>query len=75
MYYVQEEGSNKVMFDWILDDQSDSATQILGSNLCVGERSQWELICDRELAVGNAEAVWYGASSKVDYRSYNGRFT
>ena len=55
------------MFDWILADQSDSATQILGSNLYVGKRSQWELIRDHELAAGDAGAVWYGASSKVDW--------
>ena len=54
-----------------------SATQILGSNLCVGER-QSPFAIDRELAplvaAGDPGAVLYGASFKADYRSYNGRF-
>ena len=39
---LRKKGLVKVTFDWILADQSDSVTQILGSNLCVGECSQWE---------------------------------
>ena len=37
LYYTREEGPAKVTFDWILADQSASTTQILGSNLCVGD--------------------------------------
>ena len=48
---MREEGSS---ISQILADQSDLTTKILSSNVRVGERLQWELLHDCELAAGDA---------------------